>query len=44
MGTKFIYLVLPFFLSISVSYDAYARIQSAKDAKTGYQGMVFGAV
>ena len=31
MGTRFIYLVLPFFLSISVSYDAYSRIQSAKN-------------
>ena len=39
MGTQFIYLVLPFLLSISVSYDAYARIQSAKNAKTAAHGM-----
>ena len=44
MGTKFIYLVLPFFLSISVSYDAYARIQSAKDAKTATKGCIWGGV
>lgn len=41
-GTKFIYLVLPFLLSISVSYDAYARIQSAKDAKTATKGCIWG--
>ena len=44
MGTKFIYLVLPFLLSISVSYDAYARIQSAKDAKTATRGCIGGGV
>lgn len=42
MGTQFIYLVLPFLLSISVSYDAYARIQSAKDAKTASRGCLWG--
>ena len=42
MGTKFIYLVLPFFLSTSVSYDAYSRIQSAKDAKTARLGCIIG--
>lgn len=44
MFTKFIYLVLPFFLSISVSYDAYARIQSAKDAKTATRGCIGGGI
>lgn len=44
MGTKFIYLVLPFLLSISVSYDAYSRIQSAKDAKTARLGCIIGGV
>lgn len=44
MGTQFIYLVLPFLLSISVSYDAYARIQSAKDAKTASRGCIWGGV
>lgn len=40
MGTKFVYLVLPFLLSISVSYDAYSRIQSEKDAKTARIGCI----
>lgn len=44
MGSKFIYLVLPFLLSISVSYDAYTRIQSAKDAKTARLGCIIGGV
>ncbi len=44
MGTRFIYLVLPFLLSISVSYDAYSRIQSAKDAKTAQKGCIIGGV
>lgn len=43
-GTRFIYLVLPFLLSISVSYDAYSRIQSAKDVKTAQKGCVIGGV
>lgn len=42
--TEFIYLVLPFFLSISVSYDAYARIQSAKDVKTATRGCIGGGI
>ncbi len=42
MLSRFIYLVLPFFLSISVSYDAYARIQSAKDAKSASKGCCLG--
>lgn len=44
MGTRFVYLVLPFLLSIAVSYDAYARIQSAKDAKTAQKGCIIGGV
>ncbi len=44
MLTNFIYLVLPFFLSISVSYDAYARIQSAKDAETARKGCIGGGI
>ncbi len=44
MGTQFIYLVLPFLLSISVSYDAYARIQSAKNAKTAALGCIVGGI
>lgn len=44
MGTRFIYLVLPFFLSISVSYDAYSRIQSAKNVRTAQIGSIIGGV
>ena len=44
MGTRFVYLVLPFLLSISVSYDAYSRIQSAKDAKTAEAGCIIGGI
>lgn len=44
MWTRFIYLVLPFFLSISVSYDAYARIQSAKDVETARKGCIYGGI
>ncbi len=44
MGTNFVYLVLPFLLSISVSYDAYSRIQSAKDVKTAQLGCVVGGI
>ena len=44
LGTRFIYLVLPFFLSISVSYDAYMRIQAAKNAKAAAGGCIIGGV
>jgi len=42
--TKFIYLVVPFLIAISVSYDAYLRFQSAKDAKTARWGAVIAGV
>lgn len=42
--TRFIYLTLPFLLSISVSYDAYARIQAAKDGKTAAHGCILGGI
>ncbi|MDR2109787.1 MAG: sodium:solute symporter family protein, partial [Spirochaetaceae bacterium] len=42
--TRFVYLVLPFLLSISVSYDAYTRIQSAKDVKTATGGCIIGGI
>ena len=44
MGTRFVYLVLPFFLSISVSYDAYSRIQSAKNVRTARLGCIIGGI
>lgn len=44
MGTQFVYLVLPFLLSISVSYDAYSRIQSAKNVRTAQIGSIIGGI
>jgi solute:Na+ symporter, SSS family len=41
---KFIYLVVPFLIAISVSYDAYIRYQSAKDANTAKWGCVIAGV
>ena len=32
MGSRAVFLIIPFFLSISVSYDAFMRYQSAKSA------------
>jgi SSS family solute:Na+ symporter len=37
---KFIYLVIPFLIAISVSYDAYLRYQSAKNTKTAVWGCI----
>lgn len=42
--TRFVYLTLPFFLSISVSYDAYSCIQSAKNFKAAQTGAVLGGI
>lgn len=42
MLTKFIYLVTPFLVAISVSYDAFMRYQSAKDGKTAQMGLILG--
>lgn len=41
---KFIYLVVPFLVAISVSYDAYLRFQSAKDARTARWGAVIAGI
>jgi SSS family solute:Na+ symporter len=41
---KFIYLVVPFLLAISVSYDAYIRYQSAKDASTAKWGCIIAGI
>jgi SSS family solute:Na+ symporter len=41
---KFIYLVVPFLIAISVSYDAYIRYQSAKDAKTAKWGCIIAGI
>lgn len=42
--TRFVYLVLPFLLSISISYDAYTRIQSAKSVKAATRGCIIGGI
>jgi SSS family solute:Na+ symporter len=42
--TKFIYLVVPFLIAISVSYDAYIRYQSSKDAKTAQWGCIIAGI
>jgi SSS family solute:Na+ symporter len=41
---KFIYLVVPFLFAISVSYDAYMRYQSAKDARTAKWGCIIAGI
>ena len=41
---KFIYLVVPFLIAISVSYDAYMRYQSAKDSKTAKWGCIIAGM
>ncbi len=42
--TKFIYLVVPFLIAISVSYDAYIRYQSAKDTWTAKWGCIIAGI
>lgn len=37
---KFIYLVVPFLIAISVSYDAFIRYQAARDARTAKWGCI----
>ncbi len=41
---KFIYLVVPFLIAISVSYDAYIRYQASKDSKTARQGCIIAGI
>jgi len=42
--TKFIYLVTPFLIAISVSYDAFMRYQSSKDGETAKWGLIIGGI
>jgi SSS family solute:Na+ symporter len=44
MFSKAVFLILPFLLSISVSYDAYMRFQAAKSAKTARWGAIIGGI
>lgn len=42
--TRFIYLVVPFLVAISVSYDAFIRYQSSKNAKTAKWGCIIAGI
>lgn len=44
MFSKAVFLILPFLLSISVSYDAFMRFQSSKSAKTAKWGAIMGGI
>jgi len=44
MFSRAVFLILPFLLSISVSYDAYMRFQAAKSARTARWGAVFAGL
>jgi SSS family solute:Na+ symporter len=44
LHTQAVFIILPFLLSISVSYDAYMRYQSAKSASVAKWGCVLGGV
>jgi SSS family solute:Na+ symporter len=44
MHTQAVFIIIPFLLSISVSYDAYMRYQSAKSASVAKWGCVLGGI
>ena len=44
MFTQAVFIIVPFLLSISVSYDAYMRYQSAKSAKVAKWGCILGGI
>ncbi|MFC1554924.1 sodium:solute symporter family protein, partial [candidate division KSB1 bacterium] len=44
MLSKAVFIIVPFLLSISVSYDAFMRYQSAKSADTAKWGCIWGGV
>lgn len=44
MGTKAIFIIVPFLFSISVSYDAFMRYQTAKDSETAAKGCIYSGV
>ena len=44
MFTQAVFIIIPFLLSISVSYDAYMRYQSAKSAKVAKWGCILGGI
>jgi SSS family solute:Na+ symporter len=44
MASRAVFLILPFFLSISVSYDAYMRFQSAKSETVAKWGSILAGL
>ncbi len=44
MGSRAVFLILPFLLSISVSYDAFMRYQSAKSATVAKWGCILAGI
>ena len=44
MFTQAVFIIIPFLLSISVSYDAYMRYQSAKSASVAKWGCILGGI
>ncbi|MGD8537201.1 MAG: sodium:solute symporter family protein [Candidatus Aminicenantes bacterium] len=44
MLTQAVFIIIPFLLSISVSYDAYMRYQSAKSASVAKWGCILGGI
>jgi len=44
MLSRSIFIILPFFLAVSVSYDAFMRYQSAKSAKVAKWGCILGGI
>ena len=42
--TKFVYLVIPFLIAISVSYDAFIRYQAAKNADVARWGCIIAGI
>ena len=44
MSSKAVFIIIPFFLSISVSYDAFMRYQSAKSASIAKNGCIIAGI
>ena len=44
MWTQAVFIIIPFLLSISVSYDAYMRYQSAKSSSVAKWGCILGGI
>jgi SSS family solute:Na+ symporter len=44
MFTQAVFIIVPFFLAISVSYDAYMRYQSARSEKIAKWGCILGGI